>query len=246
MILVYVTSKIANILSMQARLILFVLFTLLNSWGIFAQTKSFKIRIMPQVNGGSLCLDTCIFQINNKDSIQISKLKFYISKLELLRKGAIVYQEQNSFHLIDIEEKQSNIVALFIPSNLDFDAFKFTLGIDSVTNVSGAMGGDLDPTKGMYWTWQSGYINVKIEGFNLTGKKDFVYHLGGYLAPFQSSQTAVFPIADKTISELNLDLDLNRFFSEVSIAKTNRMMSPSFDAVLLAELFANCFKVVHK
>ena len=55
-------------------------------------------------------------------------------------------------------------LALQIPSNIPFSKLKFQLGIDSLTNVSGAMGGDLDPTKGMYWTWQSGYINMKIEG----------------------------------------------------------------------------------
>jgi hypothetical protein len=201
---------------------------------------------MPQINGSTLCLDTCIFQINGTDSIQISKLKFYMSKLELLRNGAIVYEEKNSFHLIDVEEKQSNLIALSIPLNLEFDAFKFSLGIDSMTNVSGAMGGDLDPTKGMYWTWQSGYINVKIEGIDFSNKNDFVYHLGGYLPPFQSLQTVVIPIADKNISELNLGLDLNLFFSGFSLAKANHIMSPSSDGLALSKLFASCFKVIHK
>jgi hypothetical protein len=41
-----------------------------------------------------------------------------------------------------------------LPTYLKYDQIQFQLGIDSLTNVSGAMGGDLDPTKGMYWTWQ--------------------------------------------------------------------------------------------
>jgi len=36
--------------------------------------------------------------------------------------------------------------------------------VDSLANVSGAMSNDLDATKGMYWSWQSGFINLKIEG----------------------------------------------------------------------------------
>ena len=54
------------------------------------------------------------------------------------------------------------------------------------------MGGDLDPTKGMYWAWQSGYINFKMEGSCsqcLATKNNFEFHLGGYQQPFYAMQT---------------------------------------------------------
>ena len=72
------------------------------------------------------------------------------------------------------------------------DKIKFNLGIDSLTNVSGVMGGDLDPTKGMYWTWQSGYINFKMEGSSAvcpTRNHEFQFHIGGYQDPFYAMQT---------------------------------------------------------
>jgi hypothetical protein len=66
--------------------------------------------------------------------------------------------------LIDFDENDSNALCLEIPDDIEFDAIQFNLGLDSLTNVSGALGGDLDPTKGMYWTWQNGYVNFKLQG----------------------------------------------------------------------------------
>jgi len=59
------------------------------------------------------------------------------------------------------------------------------IGTDSITNVSGALDGDLDPIKGMYWAWNSGCINFKLEGTRvISGKKTpFEYHIGGYNGP---------------------------------------------------------------
>ena len=75
-----------------------------------------------------------------------------------------------------------------------FNTIAFNLGIDSITNVSGAQGGDLDPTKGMYWAWQSGFINIKLQGTSNScppPKNEFEFHLGGYQYPFNSLQTII-------------------------------------------------------
>ena len=80
-------------------------------------------------------------------------------------------------------------LCLEIPEDTEFDAIQFNLGIDSLTNVSGALGGDLDPTKGMYWTWQNGYVNFKLQGTSdlcNNPKNEFEFHLGGYLKPFNN------------------------------------------------------------
>ena len=57
----------------------------------------------------------------------------------------------------------------------------FQIGIDSLTNVSGDLDGDLDPALGMYWAWNSGYINMKLEGKSSSCKsvkKEFQFHIG--------------------------------------------------------------------
>ena len=125
------------------------------------------------------------------DSIKIETLKFYISDFELLENKKIIYSDKKRYHLLDFENENSmNILTSKITIG-NYNVAKFMLGIDSATNVSGAMGGDLDPTKGMYWTWQSGYINIKLEGKSKvcrTRNHEFQFHIGGYLPPHKTIQ----------------------------------------------------------
>ncbi|HWY12651.1 MAG TPA: MbnP family protein, partial [Bacteroidia bacterium] len=141
---------------------------------------------------GSATLSTeNYYKTGEKDSIQITELKFYVSDIELWQEQKLVWKEKKSFHLVDISDPKSLSLALNLPSAINFTEIKFNLGIDSVTNVSGAMGGALDPILGMYWAWQSGYINLKLEGkSNLckTRNNEFQFHLGGYLSPFLGLQ----------------------------------------------------------
>src|SRR5690606_23191066 len=46
----------------------------------------------------------------------------------------------------------------------EYDSLVFLMGIPEDRNHSGAQDGDLDPSKGMIWTWNTGYIFYKHEG----------------------------------------------------------------------------------
>ncbi len=144
--------------------------------------------------------------------------------------------------MVDVEQIKSLLVARSIPKKLDYDTILFHLGIDSNTNTAGVLGGDLDPTKGMYWTWQSGYINVKLEGkSNLvnTPSHAFEFHLGGYLNPFQTLQMITIPCNHK--DKLSLFINLKQFIESINLTRTNQVMSPNQEAVKLSKLLATCF-----
>ena len=185
------------------------------------------------------------YKLNTNDSIQITSFKFYISQLELINESKTVWKEQVSYHLIDAFDE--NTLTFQIPSDIPFTKLKFQLGIDSITNVSGAMGGDLDPTKGMYWTWQSGYINLKLEGnSNLckTRHNEFQFHLGGYQYPFNCLQTVFIPI--KSSHKIVLNVDVVKFFENIDLLKHNHIMSPSKEAVNLSEKVIESFCVSYE
>jgi hypothetical protein len=176
------------------------------------------------------------------DSITIETLRFYISSVELLQNGKVVFKEQNSFHLLDAALPETMTLTLKPDTTVQYDQIKFNLGIDSITNTAGIMGGDLDPAKGMYWTWQSGYINMKIEGSSpkcKTRKNEFQFHLGGYLAPYNPLQTVTL----STPSEKNIliNVDLSRFFDVIDLSKQNHIMSPGKEAMTLSEAAAKMF-----
>ena len=224
---------------MQKLLIVILLVSYCKAYGQQNQSVSFHFK--PLFEKSNVQTDV-YYKINNNDSLQIETLKFYISNVQLLYNDSIVFKEQYSYHLIDAAENKSLVITLPLISSPKYNQIQFNLGIDSVTNVSGAMGGDLDPTKGMYWTWQSGYINAKIEGSsNICNTRNNVFqlHLGGYQYPFNALQ--LIKLKTKQESTNKIYINLQKFFASADLAKQNQIMSPSLNAVLISALLAACF-----
>jgi hypothetical protein len=97
------------------------------------------------------------------------------------------------------------------------------------------MSGDLDPTKGMYWAWQSGFINMKIEGKSSSckmRKNAFQFHIGGYLKPNYAIRT----IELKPInSNLEINVDIAQFFKNIQLSEINSIMIPGTKAMEIAD-----------
>jgi DNA-binding XRE family transcriptional regulator len=116
--------------------------------------------------------------------------------------------------------------------------------MSTLRNFVQAMGGDLDPTKGMYWTWQSGYVNFKAEGFYEkcpTRQGAFQFHLGGYMPPFLAARR--IQIAATPGKNQQLQLDLTPFVDQVNWAKKHSIMSPGAETVRLSNVLATSFRL---
>ncbi|CAN5533559.1 hypothetical protein BH11BAC2_BH11BAC2_16500 [soil metagenome] len=200
-----------------------------------------KFRIRYQ--GNDLKLDSVYRNLHGEDS-EINVFRFYISSIGFLFADGSTFNEPNSYHLIESSEPTSQHLKITdAPSGIIKTVF-FNLGIDSLTNVSGAMGGDLDPTKGMYWTWQNGYINCKLEGKNkrcLNPKHEFQYHLGGYQFPFASLQKIA--LACNQSNRIIIDIDLEEFMRTIDFEKNAEVASPDVIAVEFSEKLAQSFTV---
>jgi len=179
------------------------------------------------------------------EPIVFESLKFYVSQFALLKSGEIVWSEENSYHLVDAEDEYSMNIVLSHPDDLEYDQIEFLLGIDSMTNVSGAMGGDLDPTKGMYWAWNSGYINFKLEGTSslcATSRNNaFTYHLGGYAVPFASVQT--IHLATNHTQQMEIGIDIDEFLENIDMKEQHSIMSPGEKAQALSVIASTIFFV---
>lgn len=209
----------------------------------FAQPQQvFKLSFKPVFGNENLKPDTIYHKLNKTDSISIETLRFYISGIELWNNGAKVWKEKNSFHFIDAAETKSLVIQFKIPANIFFQKIKFNLGIDSVTNASGAMEGDLDPTKGMYWAWQSGYINFKLEGKSAlckTRNHQFQFHLGGFMFPFNALRTITLDVND--LKHTDIAVDIAKFISSIELWRQNEIMSPGKEAMLITDKAAKIF-----
>jgi hypothetical protein len=202
-------------------------------------SKNFILHFTPQYNKQIIAFNKSNYSASKKDTITFDLLKFYISGIRFVQKGKTVFTEQNSFHLLDAEKLMN--INISLPENLQFDEVKFNFGIDSITNNAGVGGGDLDPTNGMYWTWQSGYINFKLEGKcsnNILKNKSFIYHLGGFSFPNNTCREVNIPVRDKNSVDVIIDFD--KFFAQDVLSQTTRVMSPGKDAVRLSTLISEC------
>lgn len=180
----------------------------------------------------------------NKDTVTISTFKCYVSDVVIQYADQTVYHEKNSYHLLDSEIPNSMKVRLPNSKTKTISKVIFNIGIDSLTNTSGALSGDLDPTKGMYWAWQSGYINLKIEGQSpscKTRKQQFQFHLGGYLPPYNALRRKVIPVTIAKDDTINIGMDLAIFLAEVNLSITPTVMTPGKTAMELADISTKMF-----
>ena len=210
---------------------------------VFSQSMAVQLNISPWYGNKSLDLTDSSFTSNDASQLRIEVLRFYLSNVQLLKNAKVVLQEGIA-HLVDAANKNSLHISLDNKENIEYDELKFNLGIDSVTNVSGALGGDLDPTKGMYWTWQSGYINFKLEGsspYCKTRNNEFQFHLGGYQRPNDCLQTLSYPINNSKL--IMLHLNVQKILSQIDLAKINHVMSPGEETVRLSKIVAKAFEV---
>lgn len=211
---------------------LYLLFAFLFLNSAFSQTTYLKFDVL--FEDESLELN----KNYTSDSIQFTKLQFYISNLTFLKDSIEVQSFDSIFYLVDMTKNNE----LNLNLDYDFTHLSFDLGIDSLTNVSGAFGDNLNPIHGMYWTWQSGYINFKIEGSSpvcKTRKNQFQFHLGGYQFPFNCIQSVKLEAhSNKDIVVL---LNLEKWMNEIDLATIPYLMSPSELSVRLSTTLSNSF-----
>ena len=218
--------------------------------------KSIAQIIISPVFGDKPITENTWFVSKKGDSIQFDNIRFYLSNIHFETIENQIVSDVEKAHLVDVFEPTALKIAL---KNIDFNKIKtmrFNIGIDSLTNVSGALGGDLDPQKGMYWAWQSGYINMKIEGRSpqcKNRKNMFQFHIGGYLQPFYAMRQVEIPVkAQNTVEERNPDIfgkgvilriDFLKFFENITISTQNSIMMPCKEALQLADYSTSMFSI---
>jgi len=205
-----------------------------------AQTSQ-KLSVLPisfVCNGKPLKLGETYISSKN-DTFTISQFKFYLT---VPQENNVTETTEPHYFLIDLENPESHYINL---SGIHNKGGQLTLylGVDSVASVSGARGGALDPTNGMYWAWQSGYINLKVEGNSpsaKTRKNQFQFHIGGYLSPNYAFRKVSLPIS-KPLQNQTLVVDIGVLFNAVSLKETNSIMIPGQKAMELATI---CTKII--
>jgi len=207
----------------------------------FSQDAKTDLSIQVTFQGEQLELGKNYYSDELKDSIQFDKLQFYISDISLVTEDGKKDTLAKKYHLVDYSDLKTLVMGQVV-INSNTIGYEFNLGIDSITNVSGVFGGDLDPTIGMYWTWQSGYINFKLEGKSgviNSRSKEFQFHLGGY--SFPNKNVTQVHLKAENIPLNSIELPLDKLIDKIDLKTFNTIMSPSKDAVKVTELIGETF-----
>lgn len=182
--------------------------------------------------------------ISKQDTLEIEVFRFYIADIEIEYADHSILKTKTS-HLIDLEIPESQQIRIDSDSQKSIKQIAFSIGVDSLSNVSGALSGDLDPAKGMYWAWQSGYINMKLEGKSpscKTRNNKFQFHLGGYLKPYNARRKVVLNLNENKAA-IDIAVDTSIFFSEIALQQTHSIMIPGKRAMELADLSTKMFRL---
>lgn len=186
------------------------------------------------------------------DSLRFNNIKYYVTNIKLKKSDGTWWTESDSYRLIDgVQDNGQMATITDIPAG-EYTEIQWMLGVDSTRNISGIQSGALDPSLGMFWTWQSGYIFIKAEGFAPAAPQgNFQYHLGGFSNPFNAIQIRNFNIASSPLrikkdanSTMTIKANMARFWhGGVKVEDTHTIHMPSEMAKQMAANFAEGFIV---
>lgn len=224
---------------------LYIVLFLFFCFGLSAQNihDSLVVKFNLEFNKLPLKLNKKYVSARN-DTLAIETFRCYISNIRIQYEDNTIFTQKNSYHLLDSEKPNSFQIPITKKNNKLISKITFSIGIDSLTSNSGALTGDLDPIKEMYWAWQSGYINTKIEGRSSsckTRKNEFRFHIGGYLQPYYAMREMKLELDKKADDDIDIGIDLYPFLSNLDLKETNNVMIPGKEAMKLADYCTKMF-----
>lgn len=179
-------------------------------------------------------METEFIHSTTGDTLTFHTLKYYVTNLKLKNSDGSWWSESESYYLLDLTVPSSiEFVMDSVPCG-NYTDLAFTIGVDSLHNVSGAQAGALSVTNDMFWGWNTGYIMIKAEGSspNSGGGDYFIYHLAGYSGDYNVVKEHEYNLGsvpltvknDKTVS-IDMGVDIAHLFNTMGSVNSNYMVS---------------------
>jgi hypothetical protein len=207
-----------------------------------------------KVGTDNLKMDGTVYKNQNGDDFTVTKFNYYICNIKLNKIDGSNFAEVESYHLLEHNTPASlNFNLAKVPAGT-YNSISFTIGVDSLRNVSGAQSGALDPAKGMFWSWSSGYIMLKLEGTSPQSTQAgniLRIHVGGFSGANNTVKTVSidFPntiTVNANENHIHLSADVAKLFGPsniTSFASTSVIHMAGADAKKIADNYASMFSV---
>jgi len=188
-----------------------------------------------------------------------SMLKYYVSNVTLIGTDNVEYKLPDNYFLVNLSDPESAVLNLTGLKSGTYRAIQFLVGVDSTRNVSGAQTGALDPGKGMFWDWNTGYVFFKMEGTSpvIPGASQFFeYHIGGFQGANNNIRQVNFDFNGDILNlavnrhpEVHVIVDVQQAFYDPTIIDfttfPSSVVMPGPDATVIADNYRDMFSYDH-
>lgn len=193
----------------------------------------------------------------NGDSFTVSKLNYYVSNITFNGSaGTPDYSEPESYRLVEHSATPANMAFPIsgVPKG-NYKSVTLTIGVDSLHNVSGAQSGALDPANGNFWSWNTGYIMLKMEGNSPSSPEPdgkLMFHCGGFKGADNVVKTITMDFANEIAvtkdqtPHIHVQADILAMFKSPNVIDFSTLSivhMPGAGAKKLSDNYANMFSV---
>jgi hypothetical protein len=220
---------------------------LLSAFSLKAQQK-ITIQFKNKVGQDDLQLIERTYTNSFGEPFTVNRFKYYVSHILLIDSTNQFYQFPNDYFLIDAADSLSQTIILNTTAK-KIKTIHFMIGVDSIKNISGVQTGNLDPLKGMFWTWNTGYVFAKLEGQSDSSHAPahyFSYHIGGFRQNENAEKIIMLNTQESNNNIIKIKVDVLKWFDGVHnfpINKNAACHQPGFLAMQIADNYAKMFSI---
>ncbi|MFN8349760.1 MAG: MbnP family protein [Spirosomataceae bacterium] len=232
-----------------------------------ALTLSFSNK----VGNETVVLGNGTYKNTSGESFTVTGFNYFISNISLKKADGTVYtypQDSSYFLIREANVDSKKVLLKGIPTG-DYTELRFMIGVDSLRNTmdlsrrKGVLDpGDVSHDDGMYWSWNSGYIFLKLEGISpqvpadAAGNQKYRYHIGGFggynAKTFNNIRTVTLPLGSVSAKvgpaqqpTIEVVADIAKIFDgtqKISLAQYPTVMFADFSSAV-ANNYATMFKI---
>lgn len=219
-----------------------------SSIAVPASTSNISMTFNNTINGKTISTSDTNYRNAAGNLYTISALKYYVTNIVLIDENKNEWFAKN-YNLVDLNEPTQNTFLLSGITNAKYTKMKFILGVDSIRNTTGVQDGFLDPSYGMLWDWNTGYIFFKHEGSyknTVNAVKPLRLHLGKNIARGYVEVDLPSVNINGAINKISVDFDLNKAYAAQNIIDFNvdndRQSTAADDAIWMVNMKKNLEK----
>jgi hypothetical protein len=150
------------------------------------------------------------------DTVKITELRYYISHVTLTTAAGNKVNLENH-NLLDYTPGQNTEITLQNVPAGTYTSISYIIGVDSVSNSSGAQVGDLDPSNGMFWTWNTGYVFFRLKGRYGASNNSYSFDIGGgNNRMFATHSLSAYNVSGTSVTA-TLSFDVSRVFNAPNV-----------------------------